>query len=111
MWNGDCSNLRCIWDFGVVWFFCGNFTAHTQTNSVVASYNLNVYGPYVAGDINVLTDYSGHGHAVLSGVGDLYFLGSNEISEIAPDAKTTIFTGTHPVEGSLDMVATYDGSL
>ncbi len=96
---------------GRVMFYAGNFSAHTQINKVIASFNLDLAGADVCNVVNELTDYSGHGHDILTGVGDLYFLGGKEVSELVGSAQTEIFTGTHPTSGSVDILATYDGEI
>lgn len=96
---------------GRVMFYAGNFSAHTQINKVINSFNLDLNGPRVCSVADELTDYSGHGHDILTGVGDLYFLLGEEVSELSASDQTEIFTGTHPTDGSVDMLATYDGEI
>ncbi len=96
---------------GRVMFFAGSFSAHTQINTVIGGYDLNLLGPRKCPTTNELTDYSGHGHDILTGVGDLYFLLGEQVEKSSPSSKTELFIGDNPTDGSVTMLATYDGEI
>jgi hypothetical protein len=119
-WTDDTMGNEQAWrdyifEGGAACFHSGNFYAPTGMDHLSdpahgsPSYNLSVGGATEANYFNDLTDYSGFSHPILSGVGDLFFYGASEFTELSASDKTTVFTGDHPTEGDLDLLAVYDG--